>query len=108
MMPDDEAAVLGPQVALLYRNLRIGQVVSILNAVLLVWIGSPYVASEHLAAWASIALVIAVLRLASDNHYRQLDLAQRNAQAIFWRQRAIVGATLGGITWAGGTIMFMT
>lgn len=108
MIPGDEPGVLGPQVALLYRNLRIGQIVSILNALLLVWIGSPYVPTEYLAAWVTVALVLACLRLVGDSRYRQLDIAQRNAQAVFWRQRAIIGATLGGIAWAGGTIMFMT
>ncbi|MCG2578000.1 ATP-binding protein [Dechloromonas sp. XY25] len=107
-MLSQEAGVLGPQVALLYRNLRIGQIVSILNAGLLVWIGAPYVATEYLAAWATVALVIAALRLVGDRRYRQLDGAQRDAQAAFWRQRAIIGATLGGIAWAGGTVMFMT
>lgn len=107
-MPGPEAGVLGPQVALLYRNLRIGQIVSILNAALLVWIGSPYVATEYLTAWATIVLIIASLRLVGENSYRKLDITQRNAQARFWRQRAIIGATLGGIAWAGGTVMFMT
>ncbi len=107
-MPSHEAGVLGPQVALLYRNLRIGQIVSILNTALLVWVGSPYVAPEYLAAWASIALIIASLRLIVDNRYRKLDVAERDAQAAFWRQRAIIGASLGGIAWAGGTVMFMT
>lgn len=107
-MPSLEPGVLGPQVALLYRNLRLGQIVSILNTFLLVWVGSSYVATGHLAAWASIALIVASLRLAVDSRYRKLDSAERNAQAPFWRQRAIIGATLGGIAWAGGTILFMT
>ncbi|MDE2440809.1 MAG: hypothetical protein KGP14_07270 [Betaproteobacteria bacterium] len=107
-MPSHQAGGLGPQVALLYRNLRIGQIVSILNALLLVWIGSPYVATEYLIAWAVIVAIIASLRLVGDQQYRQLDSVERNAQAPFWRQRAIIGATLGGIVWAGGTIMLMT
>ena len=108
MTPSLETGVLGPQVTLLYRNLRLGQIVSILNTAFLVWVGSSYVATAYLATWASIALLIDVLRLVDDNNYRKLDVDERNAQAPVWRQRAIVGATLGGMAWAGGTVLFMT
>lgn len=108
MTHPDDSDVLGPQVALLYRNLRLGQIVSILNMAFLVWLGSSYVATGHLIAWFLIAFTVALLRLFADNAYRKLDTAERNAQAAFWRQRAVVGATLGGLAWAGGTVLFMT
>jgi len=107
-MPSHEAGILGPQVALLYRNLRLGQIVTILNTAFLAWVGSSYVATGPLAAWVAIALSVASLRLVIDHRYRRLDSAERDAQAPFWRQRAIIGATLGGIAWAGGTVLFMT
>lgn len=95
-------------VALLYRNLRLGQIVSILNTGLLLWLGSGHLANEYLIAWGSIALTIALLRLFADHAYRQLDVAERDAQAPLWRKRAILGASLGGLAWAGGTVLFMT
>lgn len=108
MTAGDDADVLGPQVALLYRNLRLGQIVSILNTALLVWLGSAHLAKEYLIAWGSIALAVALLRLFADHSYRQLDIEERNEQAALWRQRAIIGACLGGLAWSGGTILFMT
>ncbi|MCH2220298.1 MAG: hypothetical protein MK097_08260, partial [Dechloromonas sp.] len=93
-------------VALLYRNLRLGQIVSILNTGLLLWLGSGHLANEYLIAWGSIALTIALLRLFADHAYRQLDVAERDAQAPLWRKRAILGASLGGLAWAGGTVLF--
>lgn len=108
MNTDNDPDVLGPQVALLYRNLRPGQIVSILNTCLLTWLGSGHLATEYLIAWSSVALAVALLRLFGDYRYRQLGLAERNAQATLWRKRSIIGACLGGLVWSGGTILFMT
>lgn len=108
MTPGNDTDLPGPQVALLYRNLRLGQIVSILNTGLLVWLGSSHLAREHLIAWAGIALAVALLRLFADHGYRQLGAAERNTQAAFWRKRAIIGACLGGLAWAAGSVLFMT
>ena len=104
----EETTILGRQVALLYRNLRLGQIVSILNALFIAWVASPHLAPLPLAAWVTATIVIAGLRLALNSRYHRIAPAERDAQAPFWRQRAILGALLGGITWAAGAILLMT
>lgn len=108
MKPTAETDVLAPLVALLYRNLRQGQIVSILITLLLTWVATDYVAPLPLAIWASLTVTIASIRLLLDLRYRNTAAAERDAQAALWRGRAIAGAFAGGLALACGTILLMS
>ena len=51
--------ILNRQVELLYRNLRLGQVASIVNASFLLWIAYGHVSSPALIAWWLAASLVA-------------------------------------------------
>lgn len=107
MKPTVETDVLAQLVALLYRNLRQGQIVSILITLLLTWVASDYVAPLPLVIWASLTVTIASVRLLLDYRYRKTAVAERDAHATLWRTRAIAGALAGGLALACGTILLM-
>lgn len=99
--------ILGRQVDLLYRNVRLGQIVSIVNASFLVWIAEPLVAQGSLAIWWLLAVVTAGLRMAmAGRFYRQSD-AERQSRSALWRQRALFGAAAGGVIWAAGALLLI-
>ena len=99
--------ILGRQVELLYRNVRLGQIVSIVNASFLVWIAQPLVAPNSLAIWWLLAVVIAGLRMAMAAHFCCQAEPERQATTAFWRQRALFGAAASGLIWAGGALLLI-
>lgn len=103
-----DSAILGRQVALLYRNLRLGQIISILNALFVAWVAQPHVDSLPLIVWTLGAIAIASLRLSVERRYSRSDALDREKRAEFWRQRAILGALLGGLIWAAGAVLLTT
>jgi signal transduction histidine kinase len=99
--------VLGRQVEMLFRNMRTGQIVSLVNASFLVWIAQAQVASLPLAAWWLLAAGIAGLRLHQGERFRRADADQRLAGVAGWRRGAVIGAGAAGLTWAAGTLLLM-
>lgn len=97
--------ILGRQVELLYRNVRLGQIVSIVNASFLVWIALPLVTQGSLAIWWLLAVVMAGLRMAMAAHFYGQPEAERQIKSTFWRQRALFGAAASGLIWAAGALM---
>lgn len=100
--------VLVRQVALLYRNLRLGQIVTLANAVFIAWVAYPSVPGQPLMLWTSLAVAVAFFRLFQDKRFRQLDEPTREREAPTWQRRAILGASLSGIVWAVGAAFLMT
>ena len=99
--------ILGRQVELLYRNVRLGQIVSIVNASFLVWIAQPLVARNSLAIWWLLAVSMAGLRMAMAAHFYGQSEPERQAATAFWRQRALIGAAASGLVWAGGALLLI-
>jgi len=99
--------VLHRQVELLYRNVRLGQIISILNAGFFVWIGYQLYSGHALALWGGLAVLVAGLRIALGERYRQTSPAERLAEVGFWQQRALLGAAAGGLVWAAGALLLM-
>ena len=95
-------AILGQQVDLLYRNVRLGQIISVINASLLVWIARGAIEPLALYAWGAAACLVAVLRAAQASAYQRLDDDRRHAAAAHWRQRALWGAAASGLIWSSG------
>ncbi|MDP3439057.1 MAG: hypothetical protein U0989_02220 [Azonexus sp.] len=75
------AFILSRQVELLFRNTRLGQIISILNASLLVWIANPLISLSSLAIWWLFAASAAGLRIIlAASFYRQSE-AERQASS---------------------------
>jgi signal transduction histidine kinase len=100
--------ILGRQVELLYRNLRLGLIMSILNATFLLWVASSLVAPVSLGIWWLLATVVAGLRMALAALYYGQSESERLSSSAFWRQRALLGAAASGLIWAGGALLLMT
>ena len=99
--------ILGRQVELLYRNVRLGQIVSIVNASFLVWVAQPLVAPTSLVIWWLLAVVMAGLRMAMTANFYGQSEPERQAATAFWRQRALFGAAASGLIWAGGALLLI-
>ncbi|WP_306607437.1 sensor histidine kinase KdpD [Azonexus sp.] len=108
MTPPTPSFILNRQVELLYRNLRLGQIASIVNASLLVWIAQGTIATTPLVVWWIAALLIAGVRVLQAVRYQASDPALRESSAAGWRQRALLGAASAGLLWAAGALLFMS
>ena len=108
MKPVASPFILGRQVELLYRNLRLGLIMSILNATFLLWVASSLVAPVSLGIWWLLATVVAGLRMALAAFYYGQSESERLSSSAFWRQRALLGAAASGLIWAGGALLLMT
>ena len=108
MNPPVSPFILGRQVELLYRNLRLGQIMSIVNATFLLWVASSLVAPLSLGIWWLLAAVAAGLRMALAARFYGQSEAERLSSSAFWRQRALFGAAASGLIWAGGALLLMS
>lgn len=81
MRAADDPATLGRRVELLYRNLRLGQIVSIVNASALSWVAVELVANQVIYLWWLAALAIAAFRIAQAQGYKAESEAERQANA---------------------------
>jgi len=103
----DDPFILGRQVELLYRNLRLGQIISVLNASFLIWIAAGAVPFPALGGWWLLAALVAVLRITLAARYHHCSEADRQKQSPFWHRRALYGAASSGMVWAAGTVLLM-
>ena len=100
--------VLGRQVELLNRNVRLGQITSIINASFLVWIAWNEIAPSSLMTWWVLAIAIASVRMfAALRFSRQSDI-EKQLNVELWLKRAQAGAFVSGLIWAGGALLLMT
>jgi signal transduction histidine kinase len=107
---NNEQFVLSKRVDLLYRNIRLGQIISILNASLLLWISSVLLPSSQVSAiavWWFLATVVACARIWRARSYHSTDRKIRELQTEFWRKQAIIGAATSGFIWASGALILM-
>ncbi len=99
--------ILERQLALLYRNLRLGQVVSILNASLLVWIAGGTTPGTSLILWWLLASGVALLRLINAQAYARRSQRDHESNQR-WHRLAAAGALLSGLVWGGGALLLMS
>lgn len=105
-----EQFVLSKRVDLLYRNIRLGQIISILNASLLLWISSTLVSSNHFLAitgWWFLAVFVAGSRVWLARNYHATENSKREQDAALWRKYAVIGAATSGLVWAAGAFLMM-
>lgn len=106
-LPTD-AFVLGRRVELLYRNVLLGQAVSIVNSSILTWVAVSLLDNSAVYGWWLAAIMIAGLRSSQAISYRRADPAQRLKNARWWRQQALLSATGAGLVWASGALLLMS
>ncbi|WP_428827564.1 sensor histidine kinase [Azonexus sp. IMCC34842] len=107
MSTTTDPSILGRQVELLYRNLRPGQVVALLNASLLSWVAASQLPRMVLGTWWLLAMLAAAWRISLAIRFSRRTTDQQHAQSTFWRRQALVGAAASGLVWAAGAILLM-
>jgi signal transduction histidine kinase len=98
---------LGRRVELLYQNLLIGQIFSIINAITLTWVSNSLTDNPAVFAWLLAAISIAGYRIRQARQYRTEDETSRISNALRWRQRAQLGAICASVIWATGALLLM-
>ena len=97
---NNDQFVLSKRVDLLYRNIRLGQIISILNASLLLWISSTLLSATQISAiavWWFFAVFVASLRIWLARNYHATDSSKREVDAARWRKYAVTGAAASGL-----------
>lgn len=108
MIPANDPFILSRQVDLLYRNLRMGQIVSMINASFLTWIAFPFVKPSYLGMWWLLAVTVAGLRIAVAARFYATEETVRHSTSVYWRQRALIGSVISSVIWSAGTLLLMT
>ena len=107
MNPPDEAYILGRRVALLYRNVLLGQIVSIVNATALTGVALTLLDNRAIALWWLAAVLIAGFRVMQARAYNRASETARQASAEGWRRRVLYGVSGSGLIWASGGLLLM-
>ncbi len=95
------------QVELLYRNLWLGQFVSLLNGCFLVWVAFGILPTVPLVLWFIAVVLVAGLRMSMGLRYTRTRMDQREQEAAHWQRLARFGAGAGGFTWMSGALLLM-
>lgn len=104
----NDTFVLSRRVELLYRNVLLGQGVSLINASVLTWVATSLVEHSAIYGWWLTAVAIAGMRISQAIRYRRAAPSEKLAETAQWRQRALLSAAGGGIVWAGGAVLLMS
>lgn len=105
MKQADDPFILGRQVELLYRNLRLGQIVSVVNASFMFWIAYGKIPTLLLGIWWLLATLAATIRIGLASRYNRCPAATRQDEAALWRRKAFFGAAGSGLIWACGGLL---
>ena len=105
MSPSTNPFVLSRQVELLYRNVRLGQITSIINASFLVWIAAGEIKTSSLFIWWLLAIAIAGVRMFLAFRFDRQNDIERQLNVALWLKRAQEGAFVSGLVWAGGALL---
>lgn len=102
----NDRSILARQVDLLYRNVVLGQAISIFNGGLLAWLWQGNVGTSTAVFWWLLVATVASGRILLAHRYRLSDEASRSEPDL-WLRSALIGAGLAGIVWAAGASLFM-
>lgn len=102
----NDRSILARQVDLLYRNVLLGQAISIFNGGLLAWLWHTSVGVTTAVFWWLLVVTVAGGRALLAQRHRLADDTSRN-EPDTWLRGALIGAGLAGIVWAGGAMLFM-
>ncbi len=96
------------QIELLYRNMRLGQLISVINAALLAWLARDDLPPLWLAGWLLLMLLVAGTRLAQAASFQSISAEERQGRIERWQRRTQLGALASGLSWALGGLLLMT
>lgn len=102
----NDRSILARQVDLLYRNVLLGQTISVLNGAMLAWLWHQAVGSLSALAWWLLAFSVAAARTVLARKYEFADYKSRE-DAEGWLRAALFGAGTAGAVWASGALLFM-
>lgn len=102
-----DPAIVGRQVALLYRNTPLGQFISIVNASLLAWLWHDSVGLAWAGCWWTAAVAVALARLMLARAFAVDGEREDATRSPLWLRRARLGALGGGVVWSAGALLFM-
>lgn len=97
-----ETSIVSRQVELLYRNVPLGQAISVVNGSLLAWLWHDTLGIGLTLGWLAAVFATAFTRTALARRYRQ----QIDKHPLLWLGRARIGAGLSGSIWAIGALLF--
>lgn len=97
--------ILGRRLDLLFRNQRLGQLVSIVISGTLALIAYPAISAITLILWWSTLSAVSIVRLRQAKRYQLLPPENRLSEAPLWRQRMLVSVCASGLLWALGTLI---
>lgn len=101
-----ERYALRHKVELIYRNQKLGQILSILISCYMVWIAHGTVPFEGmLHAWLAATMAIALARLLLANRYMHLSPAEKDSHIESWLRKVQLGSLISGLIWAAGTLL---
>ncbi len=99
-----DAAILTQKTALLYRNARLGQVVSVINASILAYVVAGEKTLVAALAWWLAAMAVAFYRGAMARRFLAQPVAERDAPT--WHRRFVAGTALAGLIWGAAGVAF--
>lgn len=100
--------ILSRQVELVYRNQKLGQIVSMAIAGYLAWVACREgVSLLAIGMWCAAAVGIALFRLVMAQRYMRLAGEQRTSEIAVWQKRVRYGGLGSGIAWSAGAILLM-
>ncbi|MGE5470088.1 MAG: response regulator [Bacteroidota bacterium] len=102
---EDDAYILRRRVALLYRNVRAGQLISLGNACFLALVNQTELGLAAAGLWWLAACAAALFRLYQYRRYSRQPGADIDAAPWLWQSR--LGAGLSGLAWGGGALYFI-
>ena len=97
-----DAHVVWRTTQLVYRNARLAQIMSVINASVLAWAIHDDVTLYTLLFWWAAVGLTALGRLWVAERFRLA--APMPAQAALWRKRFFVGVALSALCWSGGGV----
>lgn len=104
-LSDDDPRLYAEQVKLLYRNLPVGLIAAIINAVILLFSQWSVVEHRALVLWFGSIALITLLRCVMFVHWRFSEITIRNAP--IWGFRFAVGTAVSGLAWgSAGVFLF--
>lgn len=109
MNAPDKLFILGRQVELINRNQTLGQIVTIMIASSLCWVGYQEGVVPYLVGlWGLAAIGMALLRLALARKYAQSPVEERAENILAWHRKIRLGALGSGLIWSVGTMLMMS
>ena len=87
-----------------------GQIISIFNASLLLWICSTLLPSSKytlVVGWWFCAVFVAFSRIMLAHRYQATESSKREQDVVLWRKYAIIGAATSGLIWSSGALLML-